>query len=263
MPAAERELTQRLTEILTGEGIAIETGVTVERVRQAGDRKTVAYRTADGRRVEVGTDALLLAAGKTPNTAGLDLAAAGVETDARHAIVADERFRTSQPHIFAIGDVSDRPVRENPTAGREGTMAAENALAGTAHTIDYDHVPTTVFTDPQLASVGVTEAEQLRRTGTSDCRTIGFDNVPKAVITRRTEGLINMVTDPATNRILGVHVLAPDAGEIIAEAMMLVRDGHTVDEVITTAPMYPTLSEAIKIVALSFTKDVTQLCCSF
>ena len=120
-----------------------------------------------------------------------------------------------------------------------------------------------MFTDPQLASVGVTEAEQLRRTGVSDCRTFTFDNVPKAVITRRTEGLVNMVTDPTTNRILGVHVLAPNASEIIAEAMILVCDGHTIDDVITTAPMYPTLSEAIKIVALSFTRDVSKLCCSF
>lgn len=262
VPAAERELTQRLTEVLTGEGITVETGVRVERVGQAGDHKVVTYVGGSGR-VEVEADAILLAAGKTPNTAALGLAEAGVEVDGHGAIVVDARFETTQPGVFAIGDVTNQPVRENPTAGREGTLATENALAGAAHGIDYDHVPTTVFSDPQLASVGVTEAEQLRRTGVSDCRTLSFENVPKAVITRRTEGLINMVTDPATNRILGVHVLAPNAGEIIAEAMMLVRDGHTIDDVITTAPMYPTLSEAIKIVALSFSRDVTKLCCSF
>jgi mercuric reductase len=264
---AEWELTQRLTELLRGEGIGIEVGVQVDAVHPASDGsggKVVTYRNgADGERVEVEADALLLAAGKTPNTGRLDLPAAGVETNARAAVVVNEHFRTSQPHIFAIGDVNDRPVRENPTAGREGTLAAENALADATHSVDYDHVPTAVFTDPQLASVGVTEAEQLRRTGVSDCRTIGFENVPKAMIARRTEGLINMVTDPASNRILGVHVLAPNASELIAEAMILVRDGHTVDDVITTAPMYPTLSEAIKIVALSFTRDVTKLCCSF
>ncbi|MGH9210502.1 MAG: mercury(II) reductase [Acidimicrobiales bacterium] len=262
VPAAERELTQRLAEVLTGEGITVATGVEVERVDRAGDRKLVTYRTGAGR-VEVDVDAILLAVGKTPNTRGLGIAEAGVAVDDRQAVVVDVHFETSQPGIFAIGDVNDQPVRENPTAGREGTLAAQNALAGTTHSIDYDHVPTTVFTDPQLASVGVTEAEQLRRTGVSDCRTLSFENVPKAVITRRTEGLVNMVTDPATNRILGVHVLAPNASEIIAEAMILVRDGHTVDDVTATAPMYPTLSEAIKIVALSFTRDVTKLCCSF
>jgi mercuric reductase len=262
VPTAERELTRRLTEILTGEGITIETSARVERVHQVEDRKLVTYMTSSGP-VEVEADALLVAAGKTPNTGDLGLAAAGVEVDDHQAVVVDAHLETSQPGVFAIGDVTNQPVRENPTAGREGTLAADNALSGTAHSIDYDHVPTTVFTDPQLASVGVTEAEQLRRTGRSDCRTLSFENVPKAVITRRTEGLINMVTDPDTNRILGVHVLAPNAGEIIAEAMMLVRDGHTIDDVITTAPMYPTLSEAIKIVALSFTRDVTKLCCSF
>jgi mercuric reductase len=259
---AERELTQRLTEVLTGEGITIETSARVERVHRAGDYKVVTAVTGSGR-VEVEADALLVAAGKTPNTGDLGLAVAGVEVDDHHAVVVDAHFETSQPGVFAIGDVTNQPVRENPTAGREGTLAAGNALAGARHRIDYDHVPTTVFTDPQLASVGVTEAEQLRRTGLSDCRTLSFENVPKAVITRRTEGLINMVTDPDTNRILGVHVLAPNAGELIAEAMILVRDGHTIDDVITTAPMYPTLSEAIKVVALSFTRDVTKLCCSF
>jgi mercuric reductase len=266
LPAAERELTQRLTELLRAEGITIETGVQVEAVRPAernARRKAIAYQTAGGQDVQVEAEVLLLAAGKTPNTASLDLRAVGVQVDARQAVVVDEQFRTSQPHIFAIGDVNSLPVRENPTAGREGTLAADSALAGAAHRIDYDHAPTTVFTDPQLASVGVTEAEQIRRTGTSDCRTLSFGNVPKAVITRRTEGLINMVTDPATNRIVGVHILAPNASELIAEAMLLVRDQHTVDNVITTAPMYPTLSEAIKIVALSFTRDVTKLCCSF
>jgi mercuric reductase len=267
VPVAERELTQRLTELLRAEGVTIETGVQVEAVRPVGGeatvRKAVSYRNADGYRVEVETDALLVAAGKTPNSASLGLPLVGVETNAKGAVVVDEHFRTSQRHILAIGDVNDRPVRENPTAGREGTLAAENALADASHRVDYDTVPMAVFTDPQLASVGVTEAEQLRRTGVSDCRTISFDNVPKAVITRRSEGLINMVTDPATNRVLGVHILAPNASEIIAEAMLLVRDGYTVDDVITTAPMYPTLSEAIKVVALSFTRDVTKLCCSF
>jgi mercuric reductase len=262
VPAAEREQTRRLTEVLTDEGITIVTGVQVESVRRAADRKVVTYRT-DAGRAEGDLDAILLAAGKTANTQELGLTQAGVEVDRHQAIVVDAHLETSQPGIFAIGDVNNRPVRENPTAGREGTLAAENALAGTTHAIDYDHVPTTVFTDPQLASVGVTEAEQLRRTGVSDCRTLTFDKVPKAVITRRTEGLVNMVTDPTTNRILGVHVLAPNANEIIAEAMILVRDGHTIDDVITTAPMYPTLSEAIKIVALSFTRDVSKLCCSF
>jgi mercuric reductase len=262
VPAAEPELTQRLTEILTSEGIAIETSVQVERVHQIGDRKVVTYRTDTGR-TDVDADAILLAAGKTPNTRGLGLGEAGVAVDDRQAVVVDAHFETSQPGIYAIGDVNNRPVRENPTAGREGTLAAENALAGAAHSVDYDHVPTTVFSDPQLASVGVTEAEQLRRTGVSDCRTLSFENVPKAVITRRTEGLVNMVTDPASNRILGVHVLAPNASEIIAEAMILVRDGHTIDDVTATAPMYPTLAEAIKIVALSFTRDVSKLCCSF
>lgn len=262
IPAAERELTQRLTEILSSEGVTIETDVTIEHIRQASDRKVVTYRT-DADAHELPVDAILVAAGKTPNTQRIGLPEAGVDIDDHDAIVVNHRFETSEPGIFAIGDVTNQPVRENPTAGREGTLTVENALTGTAHSLNYDHIPTTVFTDPQLASVGVTETEQLRCTGTSDCRTLPFDHVPKAVITRRTEGLINMVTDSATNQILGVHILAPNASEIIAQAMILVRDQHTIDDVIATAPMYPTLAEAIKITALSFTRDITKLCCSF
>lgn len=262
LPAAEGELTERLTATLTGEGITIETGIEVTQVRQSGETKTVAYRAGD-RQMEIEADALLLAAGKTPNTGSLDLPAAGVETDDRHAVKVNAQFQTSQPHVYAIGDVNDLPLRENPTAGREGTLATRNALDGTSQTIDYDHIPTTVFTDPQLASVGITEAEQLRRTGASDCRTISFENVPKAVITRRTEGLVNIVTEPQTQQILGIHILGPDAGDLIAQAMTLVANHATVDDVINSAPMYPTLSEAIKIAALSFTKDITKMCCSY
>jgi mercuric reductase len=188
-----------------------------------------------------------------------------VREDASVSAVADAANRTLSESgvVYAIGDVNNLPIRENPTAGREGTLATQNALTGTRHSIAYDHVPTTVFTDPQLASVGVTEAEQIGRIGDSDCRTVSFENVPKAVITRRTDGLIHMVTHPDTEQIVGVHILAPDAGDLIAEAMMLVTNRNTITDVVNSAPMYPTLSEAIKIVALSYTKDITKLCCSY
>ena len=153
------------------------------------------------------------------------------------------------------------PLRLEPTAGHEGTLAAENALTNSQNSIDYNSVPYTVFTDPQLAGVGLTEDEQLKKMGVCACRTVSFEDVPKAIIMKRTEGLIKMAIHPQTRQILGVHILAPNAGELIAEAMMLIKNKNTIDDVTSSLPMFPTLSEAIKLVALSFTKDISKLSC--
>jgi mercuric reductase len=187
--------------------------------------------------------------------------ATAVKVDEREAIGVDLSFRTTQPHIYAVGDVTNLPLRLETTAGREGTLAAENALQGAEHSIDYDIVPYTIFTDPQLASVGWTEDEEMRRLGACACRTVSFADIPKAMILRRTEGVIKMGIHPQTQQIVGVHILAPQAGELIAEAMMLVKNKNTIDDVVNSLPMFPTLSEAIKIVALSFTKDISKLSC--
>ena len=132
-----------------------------------------------------------------------------------------------------MGDVTNGPLWLEPTAGREG----------------------------QLAGVGFTEDEQMKQMGVCACRTVFFENVPKAIIMRRTEGMIKMAIHPQTKQILGVHILAPNAGELIAEAMMLIKNKNTIDDAVNSLPMFPTLSEAIKVVALSFTKDISKLSC--
>lgn len=152
-------------------------------------------------------------------------------------------------------------MRLEPTAGHEGTLAAENAVNGSQNSIDYNTVPYTIFTDPQLAGVGFTENEQMKKMGVCACRTVSFADIPKAIIMRRTEGLIKMAIHPSTKQIMGVHILAPNAGELIAEAMVLIKNKNTIDDVTSSLPMFPTLSEAIKIVALSFTKDISKLSC--
>jgi len=259
-PAAEKAFTDRLAEILAKEGITIKTNVEVKSARKENGKKTILY-LINGKPEEVSGDEILLAAGKTPNTQGLGLDIAGVEIDKRQAVVVNQNFQTSNKNIFAVGDVTNGPLRLEPTAGREGTLAAENALKGTQLFIDYNTVPYAIFTDPQLAGVGFTEDEQMKQMGVCACRTVSFEDVPKAIIMRRTEGLIKMAIHPQTKQILGVHILAPNAGEIIAEAMMLVKNKNTIDDVVNSLPVFPTLSEAIKIVALSFTKDISKLSC--
>ncbi len=259
-PPAESELTNRLAEILTKEGITIKTDVQVKSVRKEGNKKILTY-TVNDEQEEVSVDEILLATGKTPNTQGLGLDKIGVDINEKQAIKVNPQFQTSQSHIYAVGDVINLPIRQEPTAGREGTLVAENALSNTQNSIDYNTVPWTIFTDPQLAGVGLTEEQEMKQLGRCLCRTVSFTDVPKAIIIGRTEGLIKMVIHPVTKQILGVHILAPNAGELITGAMMLVRNKNTIDDVVNSLPMFPTLSEAIKIAALSFTKDISKLSC--
>lgn len=257
---AEPILAKRLAELLKAEGISIITPEAFKHARRENGKKVLAI-SVDGKDMEVAADEILLATGKTPNTNDLGLDVAGVDVDTRQAVVVNENFQTSQPHIFAVGDVTDQPARLEATAGREGTLAAGNALDGSRDCIDYDTVPFTIFTDPQLAGVGLTEEEQMKRTGTCDCRTLSFEHVPRAILMNRTEGLINMTIHPSTEEIMGVHILAPDAGELIAAATMVVKNKNTVDDVINSLLMFPTLAESLKAVALSFKKDIANLSC--
>lgn len=256
----EKVVVERLHEILRKEGITIILNAKVATARIERGKKVLTY-TVEGTLQEAAGDEILLATGKIPNTNDLNLAAAGVEVDKRQAIVTKPLLQTSQPHIYAVGDITNLPLRLEPTAGNEGTLAAENALTGSQKSIDYRTVPYTIFTDPELAGIGYTEEEYIKETGQCDCRALNFTDVPKAVILRQTDGVIKMVIDPKTKRIVGVHILAPHAGELIAEAMMLIRNNNTIDDITTSLPMFPTLAEAIKIVALSFTRDISKLSC--
>jgi mercuric reductase len=107
----------------------------------------------------------------------------------------------------------------------------------------------------------LTEDEQMQRLGVCACQTVSFSEVPKALITKRTEGLIKMAIHPQTSQVMGVHILAPHASELVAEAIMLVRNRNTIDDVLESLPMFPTLSESIKLVALAFTRDISRLSC--
>jgi mercuric reductase len=256
----EEEVVNRLESLLTEEGITIKTSATVKRAYKKRNKKVVIY-LIDKKEYEVSGDEILLATGKTPNTKGLDLEKAGIETDRRHAVVVDKYLKTSNDNVFAVGDVTNQPSRLETTAGREGSIAAENALTGSKLKMDYDTVPYTIFTDPQLAGVGLTEREQMNRMNTCACRSVAFKDIPKAIILNRTEGLIKMTVHPKTGQILGVHILSPNAGEIIAQAMLLIKNKNTIYDVINTTPVFPTLSEAIKTCALSFVKDISGLSC--
>lgn len=256
----ESALTLKLTEILKNEGIDVQINIEIKKARKESDKKVLTCEQ-NGKEVEIIADEILVAIGKTPNVSDLNLDKVNVSVNKHQAIEVQPDFQTSQKHIYAVGDVTNLPLRLETTSGAEGSFAAVNAIKGENKTIDYNTVPYTVFTDPQMAGVGLTEEQQIKEIGSCTCRTVLFDKIPKAIIIRRTEGMIKMAIHPETKVIMGVHILAPNAGELIAEAMMLVKNKNTIDDVINSLPMFPTLSEAIKLTAVSFYKDISKLSC--
>ena len=260
LPHIETIVVDHLLKTLQDEGITITTGAMVTGARREGDRKVIKYMI-DGGQSQVECDEILVAAGKRANTGDLRLDLVDVKVNDNGSIAVDQYLRTSNTHIYAVGDVTDSPLRLETTAGREGTLAAGNALAYQQDSIDYDVVPYAIFTDPQLASVGYSEDAQMKKMGVCSCRSVPLTSIPKAGIINRTGGMIKMGIHPETKAIMGVHILAPNASDLIAEAMVLVQNGNTIDEVVDSLPVFPTLSEAIKIVALSFTKDIEHLSC--
>ncbi len=260
LPREEPEVAAELQQALEDEGITIYTAATVERVRQEPDGTKVAeVKLERGRRTLRATH-LLLAAGVAPNTEDLGLDAAGVEVAPGGFVKVTDWLQTTVPTIFAAGDVVGRMQLET-VAAREGYLAAGNALTGARATITYEHVPHAVFTTPQVASVGLTEQQVMERFGACACRTVRIEETSKGKVIKETRGLIKMLVHPQTAQILGVHMVAPGAADLIHEATLAVRFGLTVDDIIDTVHVFPTLSEGIKLAAQAFRRDISRMSC--
>ncbi|MDR7435250.1 MAG: mercury(II) reductase [Armatimonadota bacterium] len=260
LPRHEPEVAEELQRCLEEEGITIFTGATVEKTSQEPDgTKVLEVRLERGHRTLRATH-LLLAAGVSPNTQGLGLEDVGVELTSGGFVKVTDWLQTTVPHIYAAGDVVGRMQLET-VAAKEGNLAAENALTGSQKSINYDHVPQAVFTNPQVARVGLTEEEMMHRLGTCSCRTVRISQVPKAKAIKETRGLIKMVAHPQTGQVLGVHIVAPMAADLIHEATLAVKFGLTIDDIIDTVHVFPTLSEGIKLAAQAFRRDITKMSC--
>lgn len=196
--------------------------------------------------MEFRAEEVLVAAGKTPNTGKLNLPAAGVDINDKEAIKVNEFYRTTSPNVFAVG--------------KEGGYAAENALKGTKKSLNYWEVPYAVFTHPALAGVGMTDADLISSDQECICRTVEFKEIPKAQVIKDTRGLIKMVATKE-GKIVGVHMVAPNAADIIDQAVYVIKAEVTIEDVIDSLPVFPTLSESIKIAAQSYVTDVTKLSC--
>ncbi len=259
LPLAEPEIANELQRCLEAEGIEICTGVEIDELQQEGDLSIVLAHI-EGNQITIKGERLLLATGVAPNSDDMGLEAAGVKVSRRGFIEITDQLLTSAPHIWAAGDVVGKTFLET-VAAKEGYIAASNALEGTEKTIDYDSVPKAVFTDPQVASVGLTEEEYMSRYNVCLCRTIDIAQVPKAMAIKETRGKVKMAIDPKTEVVVGVHMVAPMAADLIHEATLAVKYKLTIDDIVDTVHVFPTLSEATKRVAQSFKRDISTMSC--
>jgi mercuric reductase len=260
----EPEIIQSLTEILREEGLQIITSAQVRSVgREEAGVALVIQRHGSSQRFSA--EKLLVATSRRPNTHDLGLERVGVALDEAGAVRVDQHLQTSVSHIWAAGDVIGRETESQmatPVGAHDGKIAAHNALSGESlRTVDHTVIPRTIFTDPQVAVVGLTDEEANARGIVCECNTIPMSAVPRAGAIRDTRGVIKMVLERPTRRVVGVSMLGVNAGEVIHEAAMALRFGATTDDFIDLIHVYPTMAEALKIVAISFTKDVNRLSC--
>ncbi|MFQ5709702.1 MAG: mercury(II) reductase [bacterium] len=263
VPEHEAEIGEALADYLRAEGIDVQTGVAPQAIREENSEK-ILTATVRGEQRVFRAEQLLMAVGRAPNTSNLGLEAAGVELDSRGFVVVDEHLQTSNPKIYAVGDVTTLPKFVYVAAAGGGT-AAENALNGNARSFDLNVLPDVIFTDPQVATVGLTEAHARSEGYDVKTSTLPLEYVPRALAARDTRGFIKLIADRKSDRLLGAHVLAAEAGEVIQTAALAVKmgreHGFTVQNLRDMLFPYLVQVEGIKLAAQTFEKDVAQLSC--
>jgi mercuric reductase len=243
-----------LEAALTGEGMKI---LTHARTRSVVHRNGSFHVETSSGTVE--GDRLLVATGRRPNTTGIGLEEIGVKLDERGAIRVDDHLRTGVPDVYAAGDCTDQPQFVY-VAAAAGTRAAINMTGGDA-ALDLATMPAVIFTDPQVATVGLTESEANLKGIETDSRALALENVPRALVNFDTRGFIKLVAEAGTGRLLGTQAVTAQAGELIQAAALAIRNRMTIDELAGQLFPYLTMVEGLKLCAQTFTKDVKQLSC--
>ncbi len=260
----EPEVGQVIGPVFEEEGIRVLTGATVHQVKNEQGGIVATARIGDAV-CEVRAEKLLVAVGRRPNTDSIAIEKAGVALDPEGAVSVNAYLQTNVSHIFAAGDVIGRETESQmatPVGSHDGGIAALNALSGEAlRAVDHRVIPRAIFTDPQIAVVGLTEEEALAKGHECWCNAVPMSLIPRAGAIRDTRGMIKMVADANTNEVLGVSMVGNSAAEVIHEAAMALRFKATLHDYIDMLHVYPTMAEALKIVAISRYKDPAKLSC--
>jgi dihydrolipoamide dehydrogenase len=245
VPTMDRELGTALQRVLARSGIRFRFGARVAGVSEAPEGLSLEFEGGE----VLAADVALVAIGRRPHTEGLGLDAVGVTRDEHGQVVVDDGFATNIPGIYAIGDVIRGPMLAHKAA-EEGVALAER-LAGQRTSVDYDAIPAVVYTWPEVASVGRTEEELKAAEISYRIGKFPFTANPRARTNGYTEGFVKILAESATDRVLGVHTIGPDAGTLIAEAVLAKGFGASAEDIARTCHAHPTLSETIKEAALA------------
>lgn len=257
-PREEPEISRWITQMFQDEGFDVVTSARAIRV-EASEHKTVVAKVG-GSEQRFQAHEILMATGRKPVLEGLDLDKAGIEVDSEGRLVLDDELRTTNLQVFAAGDVTGAPQFVY-VAAAHGTLVGDNAINGAGRKMDYKALPHVIFTSPNIAGVGMTEAEALQAGFECDCRTLDLKDVPRAIVNLDVRGVFKIVADKETGQVLGIHAVAENAGEVMLAAVYAVKFGLTVQDLADTWAPYLTMSEGIKLTAQTFTTDVSMLSC--
>ena len=250
---------KELRKYLEEEGIEIYTGVTANGVKKTP--KGIEFDVEiKGKSKKITAEKLFLGTGLSPHTRDLNADKAGVKLDEKGFVEVNEYMQTSQRNIYAAGDVTGLMPLET-TAAKQGSISVINMFDNEKKTINYNEVPSVVFTSPAVASVGITEEEYMKKYKTCMCSTIKIDHVEKAKAIKDTRGMIRMVLDHKTKQVIGVQIVSPMAADIITTATYAIKNKMTIDDIKDTVHVFPTMSEMIKKVAQSFYQNLDDMAC--
>jgi dihydrolipoamide dehydrogenase len=259
LPGMDGEVRKQSQRLFEKQGIAFKLSSKVTAVDASGKTLKVKVEPARGGAAEtLEADVVLVAVGRTPYTQGLGLEEAGVKKDERGRVAVDGRFATNVPGIYAIGDVIAGPMLAHK-AEDEGVAVAE-ILAGQAGHVNYDVIPNVIYTYPEIASVGKSE-EELKQAGVAyNAGKFPFTANGRAKANLTTEGFVKILADARTDRVLGVHIVGADAGNMIAEAAVAMEFGGAAEDIARTCHAHPTLPEAVKEAAMAVGKRAIHIC---
>jgi len=259
LSAGEPEISAALARYLHEEGVVIRESVTPTAISKTPHGIALAI-CAGGKSEALEAEQVLVTTGRRPNTAGLGLDEAGIELLRNGGIKVDDHMRTTRSGTYAAGDATGRDQFVY-MAAHGARIAAENALGGDGKRYDATAMPSVVFTDPQVASVGLTEAQAREHGLAVTTRVLPLDQVPRALAARDTRGLFKLVAQAESGKLLGAHLLAPEGADSIQTAALAIKGGLTVGELAETIFPYLTTVEGLKLTAQSFQKDVAKLSC--
>lgn len=253
------EISDAVEKALIKQGITLIKGAHYERVEQEGEIKKV-YVMIDSEEKVVESEELLVATGRKPNIETLNLDKAGVEIGSRNEIKINDYAQTSNEKIYAAGDVTYGPQFVY-VAAYEGGIVADNAIGGLKRKLDLSVVPSVTFMNPSIATVGLTEKQAKEKGYEVKTSVLQLDSVPRAIVNHETTGVFKLIADAKSLKILGAHIVAENAGEVIYAATLAVKFGLTVENLKESMAPYLTMAEGLKLAALTFDKDVSKLSC--